>query len=340
MQKILTSSQIREYYNNGQKEIYVDERPILTDVARDELQRLGMKIVEGSIRNKNIEKRVGEENKENTNRPYPSGTRLKSLESQGKHLFKELIKSNKILTGTFIGTPHPVITEFVGQIGLDFLVIDAEHNAMHLETVQKMLQGLSATPAYGVVRIPTISYDAIAGALDTGADALLIPQIKNADDIRRIKEYSQYPPNGRRGAGPSRMVKFGTDIMELASNDRDKRTVIIPQIETVSAIENLDEILDNDFIDMYFIGPGDLSMDMGIFGQFSNPKLIDSIMMIREKTKKYNKRLGIFAGNFDAAIEWYKKGFDMTIVNSELGMLGTLISKELAKVHGYLGDIN
>lgn len=242
--------------------------------------------------------------------------------------------------GTFIGTPHPVITEFVGHFGFDFVCIDAEHNAIHLETVQKMLQSLKATPTYGMVRIPTLSYENVAGALDAGADALLIPQIRTMDDIRRLKEYSQYPPIGRRGSGPSRLWDYGDSITQLAAGrDMNRTTNVVVQLETVQAVEHIDEIVQSDFIDMFFIGPGDLSMDMGIFAQFTNPKLTDTIMLLREKTAKAGKRLGIFAGSFEAAKNWYAKGFDMCIVNSELALLSSAVVGELDKLRGALEEM-
>ena len=242
--------------------------------------------------------------------------------------------------GTFIGTPHPVMTEFVGHFGFDFVCIDAEHNAMHLETVQKMLQSLKATPTYGMVRIPTLSYENVAGALDIGADALLIPQIRTMDDIRRLKDYSQYPPIGHRGSGPSRLWDYGDSITQLATDqDINRTTNIVVQLETVQAVEHIDEIVQSDFIDMFFIGPGDLSMDMGIFAQFSNPRLTDTIMLLREKTARAGKRLGIFAGNFDAARNWYAKGFDMCIVNSELALLSSAVVGELDKLRGALEEM-
>ena len=330
--------------------------PILTDLARETLQTLGMEIVTGAAPAAQPASRPA------ASRPAaapsggssavgggygssafaaPSGgpVTAQKLTAPGlnKPAFRDLICSDKKLMGTFIGTPHPVMTEFVGHFGFDFVCIDAEHNAMHLETVQKMLQSLKATPTYGMVRIPTLSYENVAGALDIGADALLIPQIRTMDDIRRLKDYSQYPPIGHRGSGPSRLWDYGDSIIQLATDqDINRTTNIVVQLETVQAVEHIDEIVQSDFIDMFFIGPGDLSMDMGIFAQFSNPRLTDTIMLLREKTARAGKRLGIFAGNFDAARNWYAKGFDMCIINSELALLSSAVAGEVGKLRSEL----
>lgn len=339
MQNILTRNEIQEYNRKGVKKITVQEMPLLTDLAREELNRLGMEIVVSAAGGKPAAQAAAP--KQQT--PSAGGGYGGATSYSGnsvKPMFRDKICSSKKLIGTFVGTPHPVVTEYLGHLGFDFLCIDSEHNAMHLETVQKMLQSLTHTRTYGMVRVPTLTYECVTGALDIGADALLIPQVRTVEDIERLKAYSLYPPIGRRGAGPSRLWEYGDSIGKLGEpGDINRTTNIVVQLETVSAVEHIDEILSAaDFVDMFFIGPGDLSMDMGIFGQFSNPKLVDTIMMLREKTRAAGKRLGIFAGNFQAARTWYDKGFDMTIINSELALMGTAISKEMPELRGAIGE--
>lgn len=338
MQNILTKSEIQAYHAKGIQAIPVKELPLLTDLAREELERLGMELVLESPAPQAVQQAAQTAAPPSSGGGYGGG----ALYSGGgrKPLFRERICSSKKLIGTFVGTPHPVMTEYLGHLGFDFLCIDAEHNAINLETIQKMLQSLKASPTYGMVRVPTLSYECVSGALDIGADALLIPQIRTPDDIQRLKSYSQYPPIGRRGAGPSRLWDYGDSIGALGGpGDINRTTNIVVQLETVSAVERIDEILAaSDFVNMFFIGPGDLSMDMGIFGQFSNQRLIDTILMLREKTRAAGKRLGVFAGSFQAAKDWYDKGFDMTIINSELALMGTAISKEMPGLRDATGE--
>ena len=352
MQDIFTRADVLAYHRRGILQIPMEEMPILTDLAREALKSMQMEIVVGKAQEKSAaptnaqtpaagEMRASGEgygagNASGAVNPNAIGPTAQKLTAPTleKKPFREVICSNQKLVGTFIGTPHPVMTEFIGHMGFDFVCIDAEHNAMHLETVQKMLQGLKATPTYGMVRIPTLSYEYVTGALDIGADALLIPQIRTLDDIARLKEFSQYPPIGRRGCGPSRLWDYGDSIGQLASGDINYTTNIIAQLETVQAVEQIDEIVKSDFIDMFFIGPGDLSMDMGIFGQFSNPRLTETIQMLRKKTAAAGKRLGMFAGSFDAAQNWLNKDFDMVIVNSELAIMSGAVAAGLKKVRG------
>ena len=316
MPEILTAREIEEYFARGLKSIVVKEMPILTDEARDAMKRLDFEI--------KVQPSGGATKIKDPAAPSPAVSKCRGS-------FKERLQKGKPLVGTFIATAHPVMTEFVGKLGFDFLLIDSEHSAMHIETIQSMLQGLAATPSFGIVRIPTISYEYIASCLDAGADAILIPQVRDVEDVLRVRDAALYPPEGRRGIGPGRATGFGLNIMErkVAPN---KDTVVILQIETREAVENLDKILDVEFYDMIFVGPGDLSMNLGIFGEFSNPILTEEIANILRKSREARKKVGIFAGNMEMAAQWLKQGVDLVTINSELGLLAQYVKQSLGKL--------
>lgn len=316
MPEILTAREIEEYFARGLKSIVVEEMPILTDEARDAMKRLDFEI--------KVQPSGGATKIKDPAAPSPAVSKCRGS-------FKERLQKGKPLLGTFIQTPHPVMAEFVGKLGFDFLLIDSEHSAMHIETIQSMLQGIAATPSFGIVRIPTISYEYIASTLDAGADAIVIPQVRDVEDILKVQEAALYPPEGKRGIGPGRATSFGLSIMERkVAPDRD--TVVIIQIETREALENLEKILSVKFYDMVFIGPGDLSMNLGVFGEFSNPILTDEISNIIRKSREYEKKVGIFAGNIEMAVQWLKQGVDLVTINSELGLLAQYVKQSLGKL--------
>jgi 4-hydroxy-2-oxoheptanedioate aldolase len=322
MPEILTAREIEEYFAQGQRSIVVKEMPILTDEARDAMKRLDFEI--------KVQPPGGAPRTKDPAAPSPAVSKCRGS-------FKERLQKGKPLVGTFIATAHPVMTEFVGKLGFDFLLIDSEHSAMHIETIQSMLQGLAATPSFGIVRIPTISYEYIASCLDAGADAILVPQVRDVEDVLRVRDAALYPPEGRRGIGPGRATGFGLNIMErkVAPN---KDTVVILQIETREAVENLDKILDVEFYDMIFVGPGDLSMNLGIFGEFSNPILTGEISNILRKSREARKKVGIFAGNMEMAAQWLKQGVDLVTINSELGLLSQYVKQSLDKLESLIRE--
>ena len=207
---------------------------------------------------------------------------------------------------------------------------------MHLETVQKMLQSLKATPTYGMVRIPTLSYENVAGALDIGADALLIPQIRTMDDIRRLKDYSQYPPIGHRGSGSP---ACGTMATASPSWPRPGHQ---PHHQHRGAAGNRPgrgahrrdrpERLHRHVLHR----PRRPVHGHGYFRPVQQPPPDGYHHAAAGKDRQAGKRLGIFAGNFDAARNWYAKGFDMCIINSELALLSSAVAGEVGKLRSEL----
>ncbi len=239
-----------------------------------------------------------------------------------RQLLKQVIQTKEAVRGMFVATPHPVMTEFLGGFGLDFLCIDAEHSAIGIETIQVMIQGAHAKEQNCIVRIPALIYEWVSRVLDAGADGLLIPQIRTAEEVETVQQYALYPPKGRRGCGPSRLWDYGASIGRIAElEDPDQYTNLIFQIETKEAVRNLDEILEVSKADMYFIGPGDLSLDLGVFGQMHDPLLTGSMDRIKEKVHAAGRRIGVFANDKAAAAAFFADGYDMCLINSELGLL-------------------
>lgn len=322
MADYLTAQDIGQYLERGMKSITVDEMPRLTDEARDLLEEIDFQII---VRPSKGLSKTSEKNA------------LCAITPSQRKSFKALLMEDRKLVGTFIQVGHSVMAEFVGKLGFDFLVIDSEHSAMHIETIQSLLQGLKASPTYGLVRIPTIRYEHIARCLDAGADGLLIPQVRSPEDLEQIREAAFYPPEGRRGIGPGRSSDFGLNLMNM-KNDPNRDLALIVQIETKEALDHIDRIISSDFIDMVFVGPGDLSMNLGVFGQFSNPIMTREVSNIIERSKFHRRKIGMFAANFEDAARWLEEGMDMVVINSELGLMGQFVQQGLGRLRSLLGN--
>jgi 4-hydroxy-2-oxoheptanedioate aldolase len=232
-----------------------------------------------------------------------------------------------------------VATEFAGKLGFDFLLIDMEHSAMHIETVQSMLQSLAATPTYGIVRTPGMRSEPIASCLDAGADAIVVPQVRTLSDVLQIQNAALYPPEGMRGIGPGRATDFGLRIQE--KKDRpNKDTVVVLQIETKEALDHLDELLAVPFYDMVFVGPGDLSMNLGIFGEFSHPLLTGETERVFRRAKECKKKTGIFAPSVELALKWLELGVDLVTLSSDLGLLAQSAKKDLSRLESVRRELS
>lgn len=234
--------------------------------------------------------------------------------------FLSRFEKEDLLTGTFVQTGHPIMSEFIGTVGFDFILIEAEHSVMTEETILHMVQSLAASKTNCLVRVPGIDRITLSRFMDMGVEGIVIPQLRTLEDLETIKKAILHPPYGERGLGNARMYGYGYAITQ-GTIDEVPQPFIGVQIETKEALEILDEIASSEYIDSLFIGPADLGMSLGIFGDFDHPVLTEKIKEIVEVAKKYDKKVGMYAGNIDMAVKWAEFGLDYVVINSDLGML-------------------
>ncbi|MDS0222468.1 aldolase/citrate lyase family protein [Haloarcula sp. S1AR25-5A] len=179
------------------------------------------------------------------------------------------------LIGSWASIPHPLTVEMAATAGYDFVVIDAEHTPMSFETMGDMLRG-SDGEIETIVRVPDDDATTLKRTLDLAPDGVLIPMVETPAQAERIVECSRYPPEGTRGIGPGRSTDYTMSVGEHleAGDDSFVRHV---QLESQQAVENAADIAAIDGIDGVFVGPLDLSLSMGCFGQWENDALLNAI---------------------------------------------------------------
>lgn len=247
-----------------------------------------------------------------------------------KNLLKEKLKSGKIVTGTFVGLGHPDVTEMLSRMGFDWLLLDAEHGPLSLETMQIMMQAMNGTKCTPIVRPPWNDFVIIKRVLDIGAQGVLIPWVNSKEEAELAVKACKYPPEGIRGWGPRRAALFDPDYWKTANNE----ILISVQIETGKALQNLDEILSVEGVDACYIGPYDLSNNLG-FGippMWKEDKYLKAFNMVLRASEEHGKPAGMFC-NFDN-IRWaIEKGFRYNTVGSGDGFLmyGAQLALERSK---------
>jgi 2-keto-3-deoxy-L-rhamnonate aldolase RhmA len=199
---------------------------------------------------------------------------------------------NRPMAGTLLSIGAPQVAEIIASSGFDWVLIDMEHTALSLESVQNALQ-VMGDRILKIVRVPGNDELWIKRVLDTGCDGILVPMVNTATDAAKVVQYSKYPLAGRRSVGLSRAHSYGPGFSDYVAN-ANKELVVMIQIEHKDAVSNIDEILAVGGIDSYFIGPYDLSASMGLTGQLSHPDVVSSISLIIEKCRTAGKPWGIF----------------------------------------------
>lgn len=180
--------------------------------------------------------------------------------------FKARLKEGKLLAGLCCSTTHPAIIEIGGKLGADFVIIDAEHFSLDRSTLENLIRAAEVHDLVSIVKLKKVDEIEIRDALDLGALGVMAPHIKSPDDVKRLLDYTYFPPRGHRGVcGAARVNAFsGGDVRELVKLTNEE-ILAIPIIEEGAAVECIDEILAvDDRIDIYDIGPVDMALSMGL----------------------------------------------------------------------------
>jgi 2-keto-3-deoxy-L-rhamnonate aldolase RhmA len=176
--------------------------------------------------------------------------------------------------GMWIRLTDPVVAEIVDMLGLDWVAIDSEHVAYDLQTLQILVMLLSNTPT--LIRVPGNDPIHIKRILDLGAAGVIVPHVYSAEEARRAIAATKYPPVGVRGTGPRRPGRYGDLEGEYLASANDV-TIAAIMVETVGAVEAIDEIVMIPGLDAIMIGAVDLSASMGLLPHFDDPRVTTAI---------------------------------------------------------------
>ena len=238
-------------------------------------------------------------------------------------LRRRLLDGGRV-AGLFVQTPHPVVTELLGALGVDVLCVDQEHSAMGPETVHALVGGAALGGVPAIVRVADGTAHHIAAALDAGAAGVLVPRVGSAAAAEAAVRFARYPPAGERGVGPGRASGYGRRIAESLAR-ADEETLVAVQIETRAALDVLDEILGIDGVDLIFVGPGDLSVSLGLAGGLADPRLRPVVEDVLDRAAAAGKATGVFAADVEGGAGWLARGVGLVLVGSDLGFLAAAV---------------
>jgi len=205
-----------------------------------------------------------------------------------KNLVKEKLRKGKVCIGVWHEIGHPDIAEIQAMTGWDFMLYDTEHSPIELTQVQSCIQVAARFATTPLIRVAWNDPVLIKKALDIGAHGLLIPWVNSEAEAQRAVESCRYPLEGIRGFGPRRASMYGTNTDDYFERFAKEEILLIVQIETQRALENIDGILSVEGVDVAFVGPMDLSISLGIRQQFDNPQFKEAVQLVLRKCKEYH----------------------------------------------------
>ncbi|WP_299297258.1 HpcH/HpaI aldolase/citrate lyase family protein [uncultured Tateyamaria sp.] len=216
-----------------------------------------------------------------------------------KNRFKAAIQGDRPHMGCWVGLATQYAAEIVGTAGFDWLLIDGEHAPNDLRSISDQVGILQASDSDVVVRLPNGDADLIKQVLDAGVQTLLIPMVDSAEQARDLVRAVRYPPHGIRGVGYAlgRASRFAAIPDYLTTADQE--ICLLIQVESRKGIEALDEILAVEGIDGVFIGPADLSVDLGYAPTADAPEIHAIVLDALDRIHAAGKASGILTLDWD-----------------------------------------
>ena len=232
--------------------------------------------------------------------------------------FRSKIKAGGVCLGAVITLSDLTVSELAGDLGFDFLWIDAEHGPHTVDGVMKHIIAARGTGAAPFVRVRCNDPWLMKPVLDLAPAGVIVPMVNSAEEAEAAVAACRYPLKGIRGCGVRRAVRYGKhDFFEYVK-DSETNPLVIVQIEHIDAVKNLDKILKVPGIGSICVGPCDLSGSMGILNKMDDPELNKVIDEICLKTKRAGVMLGTAAGGF---ARWKARGVDWFAGTSDWGAM-------------------
>lgn len=244
--------------------------------------------------------------------------------------FKKKLKTQQQI-GLWVGLADAYGTEIAANAGFDWLLIDGEHAPSDLRTTLSQLQSIAAYPSQAVVRPPIGSVQLIKQLLDIGAQTLLIPMVETVEQAELMVKAVHYPPEGIRGVGAAlaRATRWNS-IPDYYATAHENICLLI-QIESVTGLQNLDDILKVDGIDGVFIGAVDLSATMGFQGDPNHPEVQRAVVDAIQRIRAAGKAAGILSTLHEITQKYIELGTEFVAVGVDTSVLMQSLRQLLAK---------
>ena len=236
---------------------------------------------------------------------------------------KEKLRNGENLMGTMVTVfQNPDLVVMLKECGFDYVIIDCEHGYFEYGEVARLLGRAKACGLPALVRIAEARRELILKYMEMGADGLLLPDIRSREQAELLVKYSKYAPLGDRGVSFTRAHTGyrkvqGRTYMDQANAD----TILMCQFESWKSVEEVENIMGVEGIDVAFVGPNDLSQDLGILGDYENEKMKEAYARILAGARKQGKYAGIHFGRKEFLPERIEMGYQMNLCGNDVSFL-------------------
>ncbi|HEX2582378.1 MAG TPA: aldolase/citrate lyase family protein [Dongiaceae bacterium] len=246
--------------------------------------------------------------------------------------FRQRLENGERLLGAWLNSGSMKCAEAMALAGYDCLLIDQEHGAIDYAQLYSVLMAIERYRVLPMVRVPALDGDPIKRLLDLGIDTLMFPGVRSAGEAAAMVQACLYPPRGSRGlaAGSARATQYGKSTQEYL-RDFESHLMVIMQIETAEALQQVDEIAALEHIQALFIGPNDLSAALGHFGNVDHPDMHAAYAKIEETARRHQKVMGTIPTPSRSARHLFEHGYQLVLSGADLSILRTAAAQRISQ---------
>lgn len=234
-----------------------------------------------------------------------------------EHLHRKLRERELIFASTLCFLSWGGLVPRFKSPELDFLILDTEHGHLGLESCENLLRCCNKEEIPVIVRAADTEYHLMSKYLDMGADGVLVPRVETVEQAMSAISFLRFPPKGKKGCGGSGLLR-GENAFERFNRDK----LIFLQIESPEGTGNLDEMLargEGEFAGI-IVGPGDLSISMGLAFQYDHPEVVREVETIFGICRSHGVSCGIFCESDQQLRFWRDKGANILWSGTDVGL--------------------
>lgn len=261
------------------------------------------------------------------------------MKLEDKISLKKRLDAGEVVFGTFYKFNNPQLTEMLGYAGFDFIIVDGEHSTYSYSEMQDMTRIANGVGMHAVIRVPSGLPEHVLHACDLGSQGVMVPGLTKPSDAADVIDNMRFYPVGHRGFGlTTRAAKYSfCDNQEFMDWSNSELLSVI-MVEKLEMIAHLDELCTLPTLDVLFIGPGDLSQEVGKPGQTSCPEVLELAKKITDTALGHRKAVGMYCATIadvKRAVDW---GIQFIAYSAELNMIANAFKNNIKELHTLLND--
>ncbi|MFA7438061.1 HpcH/HpaI aldolase/citrate lyase family protein [Castellaniella sp.] len=227
--------------------------------------------------------------------------------------------SGRLFGGAWLSLGSAITAEIAGRAGYDWLLIDMEHGCGDYGDLMRQMQALSASSSGVIVRVPKADPSVFKRVLDMGPAGLMVPNVSSADMAGEVVRMARIRPGGDRGvAQTTRASGYGAEYEDYIASVNGG-LLIVTQIESRRAVDEIDAIAAIDGVDVLFVGPLDLSIDLGV--THDSPEYADAVQRVARAARRHGKVAGVLVRNEQQAHTYIQQGYSFIAMGSDRGQV-------------------